>query len=179
MSPRKDRRDARRHHGAHQRARGCQAGREPVRVASLEHLRDLDLARGRGIREGGAADPREADRGAQVDVREAGEPRQQGTREVVEPCRDAELVGDRSDEDEQRNSEQRKAVDAVHDRRDRVAGREAVAVEVQHARCDHREGDRHPQQQRATSTDVEPEIHELALHLADVELVLRTVGEGS
>ena len=160
-----DRGDARRHHRAHQRAGRREPRREPVRVAGLEHLRDLHLARRRGVRERGTADPREPDRGAEVDVGEvAGEPRKQRPREVVEPRRDAEMVGDRADEDEQRDGEQREAVDAVHDRRDRVARRQAVAVEVQHARRDHREGDGHPQQQEDDEQqDIEPEIQELSL----------------
>jgi hypothetical protein len=112
-------------------------------------VRDLDLAQPRHVGERRAAHPREAHRSADVDVREvAPDPAQHRQAEVVEPVGDAQPVGHDADQDEQRDGEQRKAVEAVEGRFQGEPAGVPVGECVPHAGADEGEPDRHPDQQQ-------------------------------
>ena len=151
-----DRRDAGRHHRRDQRGRSGHAEREPLGVAVAQHGRDLQLAEGGGIRDRGSAHPREADAAPDADVAEAApHPGEQGEREVEEPVRDAGMVGEGAQQDEERDGEQREAGRRLRDHPQPQPERLVVGQHVGQRRPDEREGDRHAHDHQADDEERE------------------------
>ncbi len=153
-----DRRDARRHHRGDQGRRAHDAQREAFGVAAAQHRRDLDLAEGGGVRDGRAAHPGEAQAHADADVPEAAaHPAEQGEREVEEPVRDAGVVGQTAEQDEQGHRQQRKARGRLRHQAQGEAERLVVGREVEQRRADERERDRDPDHQQQGDQQAEEE----------------------
>ena len=111
-----DGRDARRHDRADQRRARAEPDRELRRVALLAHVADFDRADPGGVGQRSATHPREAEADADVHVGQAGTQRaEQQDRRVVQPVGDLRPGGHDADQDEQRNGQQRPAVDPLHD----------------------------------------------------------------
>ena len=109
------RRDAGRHDRADQRRARAQADGELGRVALLPHVADLDRADAGRIGQRRAAHPREAEADRDVHVGEAGAQRaEQEEGGVVQAVGDLRSGRHDPDHDEQRDGEQRPAVDALH-----------------------------------------------------------------
>ena len=98
------------------RAADRDVGGEDLRVALLDHLRDQHRADRRGVGDRRAGDAAEERRGDDVDERQAAAHRaDEDPRQVDEANRHAALGHDRAGEDEERDREQREAVDAARD----------------------------------------------------------------
>ena len=154
-----DRRDARRHDRADERGAGAQADRELRRVALLAHVVDLDRPDAGRVGERGAAHPREPEADADVDVREArAERAQQHEHGVVQARGDLGARGHDPDQDEQRDGQQRPAVDAADHEPDGEPEREPLGDQVREAGA--QDGERHRDAQEEQEDDRDEEEDE-------------------
>ena len=131
-----DGRDARRHDRADQRRTGAEADGELGGIALPSHVVDLDRPDAGRVGQCRAAHPREAQADADVHVGQAGAKwaeEQHGS--VIESIGDLGPGRDDPDEDEQRDRQQRPAVDAGHREPEREPDRVPLADQVQQARA--------------------------------------------
>ena len=141
--------DRRRDHDAHGRGAGGEADREALVVAALDHRRVEDAAERRGVGRAAAGDARQEHADDDVHMREpAAQVADHRHGELDEPLGDAADRHHAAGEEEERQRQQREAVDAVEHLLHRDGQRQALLVDHQDRGDRERERDRDADHER-------------------------------